>query len=283
MIFLLGILACTTSCTALNLPSPVVSGLEGKYDRYDIGLPHLARPSKNQLDCHIVAYKPSQFAEGTTNVSVVKRAENGSYSKVKGQTHTVNGTEDIIFYVPYPGDTCYLAGDNWMSKDSLFQACQLKNATAESMQQIGTALTERQLDMGEGQGIPCNTMVIQCIYRRASPAQRFFFGLFNALLVMMLFMVCYQCCCASAGPEVDAILVLPDPENPSPGQQMVHPRRRPDYHEPSARAQAHIIEHPAHVPMEQAFLENPQDLRSSNSPEVTIVEDSDFNEADATL
>jgi len=292
-VFLLGITACTAVQGLIPKASHPVSA---ELVRIPVEAKH-ARPSQSRLDEHLISFDASQFPEGS--VCLVHEQGDGSFQTVTCQPV---GTKDLLFYVPYPGDRYYLAGDNWRSENNLSEACVLHNAypkgyvaeesqeTAESTElaepadskptshnvvldvtvngrPILPSLTERQM-MDMDHVHPDMQISLLCVMQRTSPVQKFFMGLFSFLFWVLIGYSCFQCFCGIEDQSQEVLLV----QQGDIGCPTV---------QPSTNFEGiHIVEQPAHVPVEQAFVEQPCDRKQSGSPtpNVTITEDPVFND-----
>jgi len=332
-VFLLGITACTAVQGLIPKASHPVSA---ELVRIPVEAKH-ARPSQSRLDEHLISFDASQFPEGS--VCLVHEQGDGSFQTVTCQPV---GTKDLLFYVPYPGDRYYLAGDNWRSENNLSEACVLHNAypkgyvaeesqeTAESAsgelpesaepasdeageltesteltesgelvestelaesgelaepadskptnhnvvldvtvngRPILPSLTERQM-MDMDHVHPDMQISLLCVMQRTSPVQKFFMGLFSFLFWVLIGYSCFQCFCGIEDQSQEVLLV----QQGDIGCPTV---------QPSTNFEGiHIVEQPAHVPVEQAFVEQPCDRKQSGSPtpNVTITEDPVFND-----
>jgi len=335
----IGLIACTSVYGQIPDDSHLVSAalrmVEAKH----------ARPSKSRLNEHLISFDAAQFPEGI--VCLVHEQADGSFKRVVCNGPV--GTEDVIFYVPYPGDKYFLAGENWRSQNNLSEACKLNNAispedlvhqetvsdefsasaagsdefsaSADKIDEVSVSeevtdeasddvtepevlasaepvkeesaekselsdvveiehsvsleipiesLTERQMmdqDCCQPQLVEFSML---CIIQRTSPVQRIFGGLFTFLLWVLIGYSCFRCCFDSE--EQQDVLVIRSSDVGCPSMN------HPDTHR---LTEIHIVEQPAHVPVEQAFFEQPCDTRQSRSPtpKVTIQEEPTFNEA----
>jgi len=244
--------------------------------------PIAGRPSKTRLNERLISFDAAQFPDDS-RVCLVKEQADGSFETVMCQPV---GDKNVQFYVPYPGDRYFLAGDGWVSQNDLSEACTLKNGVSKDRHVM--SLTERDMmALAEEQPLAHFQVVtlIQKGARNTSPMMGFLVALVNFFFWFMMIYCCFQCCCGRPL-EAQEVFVIRQGDFASPPLDPDTPRFQRPSHGGYPDAAIHIVEQPAHVPVEQAFYEQPSDLpqRRSNSPTVRISEELEtvFNEnADA--